>query len=145
MSTVDRERARGFDAWAGEYDRFRPGYPDELFGTIAARLGLPERPLVVDLGAGTGRAALAMAERGWQIDPASPEVQALIAYLKRQGTVIDPTASLFEDDLLGKPGKPFPNIAPVFDRLPPVVQRSSRGGALAKTPRGRHARYPCSR
>ena len=31
------ERARSFDAWAAEYDRYRPGYPTELFDEIARR------------------------------------------------------------------------------------------------------------
>lgn len=74
----------------------------------------------------------AAAERGWEIDPASPQVTALIADLKTRGTVIDPTVSVFEDDLLGQPGQPFPNIAPIFDRFPAAVQRGLRGGGLAK-------------
>jgi SAM-dependent methyltransferase len=69
--------ARGFDAWAGEYDRFRPGYPDELFTAIEARLRLPDHPLVVDLGAGTGRASLAMAARGWRVTAVEPGRQML--------------------------------------------------------------------
>jgi SAM-dependent methyltransferase len=64
--------ARSFDAWADEYDRFRPGYPDALFETIARRLALPRRPLVVDLGAGTGRASLAMASLGWRVTAVEP-------------------------------------------------------------------------
>lgn len=59
--------APSFDAWAGEYDRYRPGYPDELFDGMAERLSLPDRPVVADLGAGTGRASLAMARRGWRV------------------------------------------------------------------------------
>lgn len=70
--SVDPQRARGFDEWAGEYDRFRPGYPEELFNTIADRLDLPARPVVVDLGAGTGRASLAMAELGWRVTAVEP-------------------------------------------------------------------------
>jgi SAM-dependent methyltransferase len=69
---VDPARARGFDAWAGEYDRFRPGYPDELFTTIAERLSLPKQPRVVDVGAGTGRASLAMAALGWRVTAVEP-------------------------------------------------------------------------
>ena len=69
---MDSARARGFDAWAGEYDRYRPGYPDELFDAISARLPLPRNPLVVDLGAGTGRAALAMAALGWRVTAVEP-------------------------------------------------------------------------
>jgi SAM-dependent methyltransferase len=70
-------RARSFSAWASDYDRFRPDYPDALFDEIAARLALPERPLVVDLGAGTGRAALAMAERGWRVTAVEPGLPML--------------------------------------------------------------------
>ena len=72
MSTIDTAMARGFDAWADEYDRFRPGYPDEVFAAIEAKLDLPVRPLVVDLGAGTGRASLAMAARGWRVTAVEP-------------------------------------------------------------------------
>jgi SAM-dependent methyltransferase len=83
MSSVDPARARGFDAWADEYDRFRPGYPDELFGTIAERLQLPARPLVVDMGAGTGHAALAMAELGWRVTAVEPGKRMLDQLLNR--------------------------------------------------------------
>lgn len=72
MSSVDPARARSFEAWAGEYDRFRPGYPDELFDTISATLTLPRVPHVVDLGAGTGRASLAMAALGWRVTAVEP-------------------------------------------------------------------------
>ena len=73
-------QARSFDAWADEYDRYRPGYPDELFAMIAGDLELPARPVVADLGAGTGRATLAMARRGWQVvavEPGEPMLEAL--------------------------------------------------------------------
>jgi SAM-dependent methyltransferase len=69
---ADLVRARSFEAWADEYDRFRPGYPEELFDAIQQRLELPPRPQVVDLGAGTGRASLARAERGWRVTAVEP-------------------------------------------------------------------------
>jgi SAM-dependent methyltransferase len=72
VNTLDAALARSFDAWAGEYERFRPGYPAEVFETIEARLQLPPRPLVVDLGAGTGRASLAMAGLGWRVTAVEP-------------------------------------------------------------------------
>jgi SAM-dependent methyltransferase len=72
VNAVDPRHARAFDAYAGEYERFRPGYPYELFEVIADRLQLPEHPVVVDLGAGTGRASLAMAERGWRVTAVEP-------------------------------------------------------------------------
>src|SRR6266540_5306393 len=66
------QRGRSFDAWAGEYDRYRPTYPDALFARIRRELRLPERPHVADLGAGTGQASLAMARLGWQVTAVEP-------------------------------------------------------------------------
>ncbi len=85
MSTVDPARARGFDAWAGDYDRYRPGYPDELFEAIGERLTLPRQPLVVDLGAGTGRAALLMAGLGWRVTAVEPG-KAMLDLLRARAT-----------------------------------------------------------
>jgi ubiquinone/menaquinone biosynthesis C-methylase UbiE len=85
------DRARSFDTWAADYDRFRPGYPDALFERIADRLALPPRPLVVDLGAGTGRATLAMAERGWHVtavEPGGPMLDILRARASQAGLVV---------------------------------------------------------
>ena len=76
------ERGRSFDAWAGEYDRYRPTYPDALFALIAKELGLPEGPQVAYLGAGTGRASLAMAALGWHVtavEPGRPMLDQLVA------------------------------------------------------------------
>jgi SAM-dependent methyltransferase len=69
--------APSFDPWAEQYDRFRPGYPEALFATIAERLALPAAPRAVDLGAGTGRAALAMAALGWQVTAVEPGTQMI--------------------------------------------------------------------
>lgn len=73
-------RARAFDAWAGEYERYRPWYPGALFDLIAARLALPNDATVVDLGAGTGKVARAAAARGWRVtavDPGAPMLAVL--------------------------------------------------------------------
>jgi SAM-dependent methyltransferase len=84
-------RARSFDAWAADYDRYRPPYPDALFDEIASRLRLSDRPLVVDLGAGTGRAALAMAERGWRVtavEPGRPMIDVMRSRAANDGLVL---------------------------------------------------------
>jgi SAM-dependent methyltransferase len=60
-------RALAFDGWADDYERFRPGYPPALFDLIAQRLALPDEATVVDLGAGTGKVARAVAARGWHV------------------------------------------------------------------------------
>jgi SAM-dependent methyltransferase len=65
-------RGRSFDAWADDYDRFRPRYPDELFGLISTALELHPGPVVADLGAGTGAASIAMARRGWTVQAVEP-------------------------------------------------------------------------
>ena len=66
------DRGRSFDAWADDYDRFRPRYPEELFDLISMALDLPEQPNVADLGAGTGAASIAMARRGWTVYAVEP-------------------------------------------------------------------------
>ena len=84
-------RARSFDAWAGDYDRFRPGYPDALFETITSQLTLPRIPHVVDLGAGTGRASLAMAGLGWRVtavEPGKPMLDVLRGRAANDGLLV---------------------------------------------------------
>ncbi len=98
--TVEAERGRSFDAWADEYDRYRPGYPDDLFVTIQARLGLPELPHVADLGAGTGRASLAMAALGWRvtaIEPGRPMLDQLRARASEDGLVLSTVQASAEE------------------------------------------------
>lgn len=100
MNNVDPTHARGFDAWAGDYDRYRPGYPDELFEAIAARLPLPRQPLVIDLGAGTGRAALAMAGLGWRVtavEPGKPMLDMLRARAANDGLLISTVQASAEE------------------------------------------------
>jgi SAM-dependent methyltransferase len=89
--TAPVNRARSFDAWAPEYDRFRPSYPEELFSTISAQLELPDQPHVADLGAGTGRATLAMAELGWRVtavEPGKPMLEILRARASDRGLFV---------------------------------------------------------
>ena len=91
MNLLHPERARSFDAWANDYDRYRPGYPEVLFQEIRDRLSLPDQPLVVDLGAGTGRASLAMATLGWRVtavEPGKPMLDVLRAQAADHGLVL---------------------------------------------------------
>lgn len=100
MTGIDPARARGFDAWAGDYDRFRPNYPDELFEEIGQRLPIPRQPHVVDLGAGTGRASLAMAELGWRVtavEPGKPMLDVLRGRAANQGLLISSVQASAEE------------------------------------------------
>ena len=81
--TTAMPRGRRFDAWAEDYDRYRPTYPAALFELIERELALPPRPRVADLGAGTGRASIAMAARGWRVtavEPGGPMLDLLRAH-----------------------------------------------------------------
>jgi SAM-dependent methyltransferase len=69
------DQARGYDAAAGAYARGRPDYPAEAVERIAGWLGLAPGVLVADLGAGTGKLARLIAERGARVlavDPSGP-------------------------------------------------------------------------
>lgn len=57
-------RSRSFGGWAGEYDRYRPTYPDVAVEHALAQALLPITH-VVDLGAGTGQ----LCKRLRHIDP----------------------------------------------------------------------------
>lgn len=93
-------RARAFDAWAEEYDLFRPGYPDALLDVIASRLRLADDAAVLDVGAGTGKVARAMARRGWRVTALDPG-ERMLAVLRRraaeEGLVIDAMRATAED------------------------------------------------
>ncbi|HEY7846812.1 MAG TPA: methyltransferase domain-containing protein [Candidatus Limnocylindria bacterium] len=100
MTGIDPARARGFDAWAGDYDRYRPSYPEELFAIIAERLPIPRQPHVVDLGAGTGRAALAMASLGWRVtavEPGKPMLDVLRGRAANEGLIISTVQATAEE------------------------------------------------
>ena len=60
---------------------------------------------------------------GGKLDLDSPEVEAFIALLKEKGTVVDPTAAIFDDMMTHLPGQPQPMYAAVAERLPLAVRR----------------------
>jgi len=62
-----RERRTTFDEVAELYDRARPTYPDELFDDLVRIAGLEPGSRVVEVGCGTGKATLPLAERGLRI------------------------------------------------------------------------------
>ncbi|GHF69819.1 SAM-dependent methyltransferase [Amycolatopsis bartoniae] len=48
------EKAQKFDGLSGDYDRFRPRYPEALLRRLAAMVPRKDEPQVADIGAGTG-------------------------------------------------------------------------------------------
>jgi SAM-dependent methyltransferase len=57
---LDRARAESFGSTADQYDRYRPPYPEALIDDLAAW----QPAQVLDVGCGTGKAAVALARRG---------------------------------------------------------------------------------
>jgi ubiquinone/menaquinone biosynthesis C-methylase UbiE len=53
-----------FDECSSEYDRYRPGYPAELFDYLSDSCALDETTAVLDVGAGTGKASGPLIARG---------------------------------------------------------------------------------
>ena len=65
-----------------------------------------------------------------RLDLDSPEVQAFARLLKEHGTTLDPTMSIFENDILSRPAEIPVTYAPIFRRLPTQVRRSMLAGGL---------------
>ena len=57
----------GFDDLADDYAVYRPVYPDALVDLLVERCGLAPGARVLDLGAGTGKAAAPFASRGYRV------------------------------------------------------------------------------
>jgi imidazolonepropionase-like amidohydrolase len=64
--------------------------------------------------------------RGGDLNLNSQQVNDFVAFLKQHHTVIDPTMAIWEATYIDRRGQPGHMEAPLFDRLPVQVQRSSR-------------------
>jgi SAM-dependent methyltransferase len=74
-------RALGFGMVAEAYERFRPGYPAELFDVVMAYAGRPVRA-ALEIGAGTGKAIRLFAQRGIAVTATEPD-GAMLAELRK--------------------------------------------------------------
>ena len=70
---ADQRTVFGADAEA--YDEVRPGYPPEMFVTVAKVAGIHPADSVLEVGAGTGKATRAMVERGWRVTCLEPSAE----------------------------------------------------------------------
>ena len=65
---TDRHRLREtFEEVPELYDRARPSYPAELFDDLMALGGLAAGDRILELGPGTGKATVSLAERGFRV------------------------------------------------------------------------------
>jgi SAM-dependent methyltransferase len=74
------ERALSFGSVASAYERFRPGYPDEVVDQVLPYASRPIRT-ALEIGAGTGKATRAFADRGIRVTATEPD-PAMLAELR---------------------------------------------------------------
>jgi ubiquinone/menaquinone biosynthesis C-methylase UbiE len=73
MAGVDTDRATSFGAWAEEYERWRPTYPDVAVDWLLP----PDGGHVVEVGAGTGKLTDRLVERDLELDVVEPDGRML--------------------------------------------------------------------
>jgi SAM-dependent methyltransferase len=76
-----KPRGLTFGAVAAAYERYRPGYPDELVDAVLEYAGHPIRT-AFEIGAGTGKATRAFAARGIKVTATDPD-EAMLDELRR--------------------------------------------------------------
>ncbi|QFY14795.1 methyltransferase domain-containing protein [Nonomuraea phyllanthi] len=96
-------RALSFGTVAEAYERFRPGYPVELFDLVMAYAGRPVRT-ALEIGAGTGKATRLLARRGVTVTATEPD-GAMLAELRRHVPVNVRTVRAAFEDL--RPGQRY--------------------------------------
>jgi len=66
------DRDKSFDRVARQYDAARPGYPDAVYDRILVFGALQPETKVLEVGLGTGKATLPLAQRGFEIHGIEP-------------------------------------------------------------------------
>lgn len=90
------ERALSFGAVAAAYERFRPGYPDELVNAVLTYAQLPLRT-ALEIGAGTGKATRAFAGAGIAVTATDPDAAMLAELRLRLPPGVSTMQAAFED------------------------------------------------
>ncbi|KRV48606.1 methyltransferase [Wenjunlia vitaminophila] len=89
-------RALSFGVVAESYERYRPGYPVELFDVVRAYVGHPLRT-VLEIGAGTGKATRLFAQRGVMVTATDPDGAMLDELRKHVPADVRTVRAAFED------------------------------------------------
>ena len=61
-----------FDEIGDLYDRYRPGYPEDLFEDLLALSGISAGDRILEIGCGTGQATEPLARRGYAMSCLEP-------------------------------------------------------------------------
>jgi SAM-dependent methyltransferase len=89
-------RALSFGAMAQAYERFRPGYPPELFDLVMTYAGQPVAT-ALEIGAGTGKATRLFAARGVAVTATEPDPAMLAELVKHVPANVTAVRARFED------------------------------------------------
>ncbi|MGA6173905.1 class I SAM-dependent methyltransferase [Streptomyces sp. NPDC012600] len=89
-------RALSFGATAEAYERFRPGYPQELFDVVMTYAGRPVRT-ALEIGAGTGKATRLFAAHGVTVTATEPDAAMLAELNKTVPPNVTTVRAAFED------------------------------------------------
>ena len=90
------ERALSFGSVAAAYEAFRPGYPDQLVDDVLGYAGHPI-DTALEIGAGTGKATRAFADRGIVVTASDPDAAMLAELRKHVPTTVTTLQAAFED------------------------------------------------
>jgi len=89
-------RALSFGVVADAYERFRPGYPVELFDMVMTYARQPVRN-ALEIGAGTGKATRLFAQRGVAVTATEPDGAMLAELRKHVPANVRTVQAAFED------------------------------------------------
>ncbi|CAG7647548.1 Malonyl-(acyl-carrier protein) O-methyltransferase [Actinacidiphila bryophytorum] len=123
---------RTFDEDAELYDRARPGYPPELFADLDELAGTGPGCRVLEVGAGTGKATVPLAQRGCRIT--AVELGASMAAVARRTLAGHPGVEVVTADFESwpLPAEPFDTVvaATAFHWIDPAVRMAKAADAL---------------
>jgi len=136
VAGIDEALRTSFDRNAELYDAARPSYPEALIDQAVSWSGIPPGGRIVEIGAGTGKATLAFARRGFAILALEPG-ENLAAVLRKKAARF-PAVSIGETTFEAWPGSdgPFDLLisAQAFHWVDPAVRYLKAAAALR--PRG---------
>jgi SAM-dependent methyltransferase len=121
-----------FDRIPRSYDRFRPGYPLEAIETLLALGAVPPGGDVLEIGPGTGKLTVPLAERGYRITAIEPGARMadLLARRVRRWPSVRIVRSTFEDAPVEPGSFDLVVAATAFHWVDPGLRYGLAAGAL---------------
>lgn len=132
MTGIDEAFRTSFDRNAELYDAARPSYPEALVDEVVGRSGIPRGGRILEIGAGTGKATLQYARRGYAILALEPGTN--MAAVLRRNVAAFPAVSIEETTFEAWQGaaRPFDLAvsAQAFHWVDPAVRYVKAAAAL---------------